>query len=133
MTTTRPWENMGGAPWLTAQPLYDRVITVRRPLKPAGIGAIGYQGLLPVNETVLFTGVAASIQYQPKRDRPLGGVPSDAATSAQWHVYVAAGTMAAGQVVERDVIADDLGRRFRIFAAWPTALGWVLACELLEA
>ncbi len=51
---------------------------------------------------------------------------------AQWHIYVPSGSMTAGQVVDRDVAADDLGRRFRIFAAWATALGWVLAVELLE-
>lgn len=133
MTLSRPWEISAPRPWETAQPLFDRIISIRRPAKPAGVGAIGYSGVLPTAETVLFTGITASIQFQPKRDRPLGGLPSDATTMAQWHIYVPAGFFVAGQVVERDVIADDIGRRFRIFAAWATALGWVLAAELLEA
>ena len=132
MTTARPWETSAPRPWETLQPLFDRVISIRRPNKVTLVGAQPYSGLLPTAETVLFTGIAASIQFQPKRDRPLGNLPSDATTMAQWHIYVPAGSFVAGQVVERDVIADDIGRRFRIFAAWATALGWVLAVELLE-
>lgn len=132
MTLARPWEQAAPRPWETAQPLYDRVISIRRPNKVIAVGAQPYSGLLPTLETVLFTGISASIQFQPKRDRPLGNLPTDATTMAQWHIYVPAGAFMAGQVVERDVVADDLGRRFRIFAAWPTDLGFVLAVELLE-
>jgi hypothetical protein len=133
MTTARPWEQASPRPWETAQPLFDRVVSIRRPIKPTTVGAIGYGGLLPTNETVLFTGLPASIQFQPKRERPPGGLPSDASTSADWRIYVPAGTAAtAGQIVERDVAVDDLGRRFQIYAAWPTDLGWVIAAQLLE-
>lgn len=134
MTAARPWEQAPTPPWAAAQPLYDRVISIRRPTKPTTVGAIGYSGLLPTKETVIFTGLPASIQYQPKRERPLGGTPSDVSTAADWRIYVPGGTAAtAGQIVERDVVADDLGRRFQIYGAWPTALGWVIAAQLLEA
>jgi len=131
--TERPWETAAAAPWLTAQPLYDRVISVRRLVKPAAVGALPYSGTVPKNEAVIFSGLAASIQFQPRRDRPLATVPTDAVSVAQWHIYLAAGLAAAGQIVERDVIADDLGRRFEVFASWPTSLGWVFAVQLLEA
>jgi hypothetical protein len=133
MTTARPWEQSAPRPWETAQPLFDRIISIRRPTKPTTVGAIGYQGLQPVRETVILSGITASIQFQPKRERPLGGTPSDPASTAQWHIYIPSGFAVAGQIVERDVVADDLGRRFAVFAAWPTALGFVLAAELLEA
>jgi hypothetical protein len=136
MTAARPWETVtGGArPWETAQPLYDRIVSIRRPVKPAAVGALGYSGLLPANETVIFTGLPASIQFQPKRDRPLGGVPSDASSTADWRIFLPVGiAAAAGQIVERDVVADDLGRRFQIYGAWPTSLGWMISAMLLEA
>jgi hypothetical protein len=133
MTTARPWESFAGArPWETAQPLYDRVISIRRPAKATIVGATGYSGLLPAKETVQFTAIAASIQFQPKRDRPPFAIPTDATSVAQWHIYIAAGVVPAGQIADRDVVADDLGRRFQVYAAWATALGWVLAVELLE-
>src|SRR5260370_38162524 len=90
MTTARPWEQSAPRPWETAQPLFARVISIRRPNKVTLVGAQPYSGLLPTAETVLFTGIAASIQFQPKRDRPLGGLPSDATTLAQRHIYVPA-------------------------------------------
>jgi hypothetical protein len=130
---TQPWLNAPVPPWLTAQPLYDRVISIRRPFKATAVGALPYSGLSQKQETVIFTAIAASIQFQPKRDRPLGGTPSDADSVAQWHVFIANGIIAAGQIIDRDVIADDLGRRFQVSAAWPTVLGWVLATVLLEA
>ena len=135
MTAARPWESVAGGarPWETAQPLFDRVISIRRPTKPTTVGAIAYSGLLPTKEAVILTAIAASIQFQPKRERPLGGVPSDPTSTAQWHIFIPSGAAVAGQILERDVVADDLGRRFAVFAAWPTALGFVLAAELLEA
>src|SRR5260370_4236896 len=112
MTTARPWEQSAPRPWETLQPLFDRVISIRRPNKVTLVGAQPYSGLLPTAETVLFTGIAASIQFQPKRDRPLGGLPSDATTMAQWHIYVPSGSMTAGPGVHPHVPAPDPGPRF---------------------
>jgi hypothetical protein len=134
MTTARPWESAAPRPWETAQPLFDRIISIRRPTKPTTVGAIAYQGLQPTKEAQIFSGLPASIQYQPKRERPLGGTPSDASTAPDWRIYVPGGTAAtAGQIVERDIVADDLGRRFQIYASWPTQMGFVLGAQMLEA
>lgn len=133
MTAARPWEGVPAPTWATAQAMYDRVITVHRPFKPLVVGAIGYGGLLTTAETVLFTNVPASIQYQLRRDPPLPNLPSDAFSAPLWHIWVPAGFIPVGKIAERDIIIDDLARRFQLFGTWPTSLGYMLAGERLEA
>src|SRR5260370_6315703 len=121
MTTARPWEQSAPRLWETAQPLFDRVISIRRPNKVTLVGAQPYSGLFPTAETVLFTGIAASIQFQPKRYRPLGNLPSDATTMPQWHIYVPGGSFVAGHGGERAGVTHRVGRPVPVFSAWAPA------------
>jgi hypothetical protein len=130
---TVPWIGVPAPPWATTQALFDRTVAIHRPIKPTAVGAITYGGLLETQETVLFSGIPASIQTNRQRDRPIGNLPGDVLIRAIWNVYLPLGYANAGQIVERDVVVDDLGRRLQIFAAWAHILGWTLNAELLEA
>ena len=132
MTAQRPWETVVAPTWAAAQSLYDRVVAVHRAKPPTTVGPIAYQGVLVTAETVRFTGIPASIQYQLRRDPPRPNLPADAFSVPLWHIWLPAGFITPGQIAERDIVIDDLARRFQLFGAWPNALGYMLAGELLE-
>jgi len=129
-----PWEdNEASLSWEITQGLYDRVISIHRPIIPNSVGTVGYQGLLPSKEVVLFTNLPATIQYQLRRDIPLPHLPADAFSVPLWHMWIPLGYIVDGDVTERDIVVDDLARRFQLFGAWPNTLGQMLAGELLQA
>lgn len=128
-----PWEDSTVLPWEVTQGMYERVIAIHRPIIPNQVGPIGYQGLLPSQEVVIFTGIPATIQYQLRRNPPLPRVPADAFSSALWHMWIPLGYIIDGDVTERDIVVDDLARRFQLFGAWPNQMGQMLAGELLQA
>jgi len=114
--------------------LYPRVIVVTRPSAPVGAGYTGgYAGALKSTETAVVSGIAANIQAKTTMGRTLAGtLPSAAPGPIVWRVFIALGLVADGVIKDRDIITDDLGRRFQIEAAYSNSMGWNIACIRLE-
>jgi hypothetical protein len=113
--------------------LYPRTVTIRRPNPPAtaAIGALAYQGVTAANETVILTGLPASIQHASGKGQH-GYLPSDASHKADWYVYIPAAAAPLGAIAERDIVVDDLGKRYQVAAAYWNSLGHRLFVELLQ-
>lgn len=108
--------------------LYPRTITIKRTAPQTGVGAAGYGGTVAADETVIVADLPASIQSTRIGRENKVGLPQDVQQSI-WRIFYKA---AADLVRERDIVYDDLGRRFRIIAAYPHAMGYSSTCELLE-
>jgi hypothetical protein len=108
--------------------LYPRTITIKRAAAQTGVGAIGYGGAIAAEEQMLIEGIPASIQNTRLGRESKVGLPTDVPQSI-WKIFY---NVDAALVRERDIIYDDLGRRFRIIAANPHSLGYTSMCELLE-
>lgn len=99
----------------------NRVITISRPQQQIGIGAIGYGGTTPANESALMTGWPASVLQGTKGEKNEVALPGDA-RSPWWQILVPQWpnvTLRSG-----DIITDDLNRRYVISSAELTDLGW---------
>lgn len=131
---TRPWEEAPLRPWEAQQPIYPRTISVQRQnLQSAGGGIKPYAGNTPDNEIAIAAGLPASIQQRRERGTPEGHVPSDMPTRTGWWVFVPASAAALGTITERDIVIDDLGKRYDVVGAYWNASGYRLLTELLEA
>lgn len=129
----RPWETAAPRPWETQQPIYNRVIAIRRPQTNETPGDQGYSGTQEANESVILSGLPASIQFAGAGGEPLGGTPSDASKRGNYRIMIPASAASIGSITERDIVVDDLGKRYEVFATWPDSLGYNLHTELLEA
>lgn len=106
--------------------MYPRTITIKRPVMPTQGGLIGYQGVAESSETTIASGVAASIEMAStgRNSNAAGGLPADSAGPIKYSMYLsAAAANALPAIFERDVIYDDLGRRFQVDAYQPTPIG----------
>jgi hypothetical protein len=113
--------------------LYPRTIQVRRPAAQAGVGfQTTYSGLARDQETVVASGVKASIQARREGQHGAVGLPADA-TKPTWYVFIPKRALANGAVRDRDIIEDDLGLRYQVIAPYWDSLGYRLSTELLEA
>lgn len=112
--------------------IYARTITIKRPNPLAGVGAQGYSSLQSTNETVRFTGIPASIQRQRRIGHSDSGVPSATDSKGGYGIYVPDYALVLGDVTERDVVIDDLGKRYQVMNAYWNILGYKLVCVLLE-
>lgn len=124
--------------------LYPRKIEGRRLKTVAGaadsaIGLTGYSGATqstqsgdPQGETVLFTGVPATIQATAAGRKKDGTLASDAVFAPTWEIY-APKSLARGSVRDRDIIIDDEGYRYEVGQAEWEVLGYRLTCIRLEA
>lgn len=144
MTSCPPWlSTVNNAPWnIHAQPVYDRVVQIHRLKTVAGvsdtIGAVGYagaeQGNTSEGETVLLTGVFASIQLgSAGRATTNVGLPGDAVQKPVWKIYIPASSVLKFSIRDRDVILDDEGYRYEVSANMWTASGYELSTIRLEA
>ena len=108
--------------------IYPRIISVSRPTQTSGIGALPYQALSSANQTVLFTDLAASIQHRGSNQLK-SGLPADANSGNQWTILF---NLPDGSVWERDIITDDLGKRYQVSTAYWNSLGYQCECERLQ-
>jgi hypothetical protein len=114
--------------------LYPRIIAIHRPNPATGFGAQGYSGQTKADETVIASGIPASIQQKSSRfSKGEVALPANSSTSLGWHIFIPKGAMAFGTISSRDVVVDDLGHRYSIFAPYWNSLGHNLLCELEEA
>jgi hypothetical protein len=113
--------------------VYPRTIAITRPNTNDTPGDRGYSGVTKANETPIVSGLPASIQLQSKGGAPLGGTPSDAFSMSRYAVMIPFAAAALGLIEERDIVTDDLGKRYQVVGAYWNSLGHNLSCTLLEA
>lgn len=129
----RLWEEPALRPWETQQPLYPRTVAITRPNILPGVGAQAYSAITEPNESEIASGLPASIQQKRFRGTPESGIPSAAPDRSQWVVFIPSTFASLGLTTERDIITDDLGKRYVVIAAYWDSLGYSIECELLEA
>jgi hypothetical protein len=123
--------------------LYPRTIAVHRPGAVATPGSsnvatlvTGYSGETIAAETVIYSGLPASIQYKDRDIRPTSPLPADTSRPGGWHVYIPlSANVPNGGITENDVVVDDTvpPRRYQVEAAYNNPLGWKLHCRYLKA
>ncbi|MGZ5029003.1 MAG: hypothetical protein ACXWAT_00880 [Methylobacter sp.] len=102
----------------------NRSITITRQTAQASVGAVGYGGRVPANETIILgatTPWPCSILFGGKQKTNKTGLPADV-DQAGWRVMLPPSvpvTLLAG-----DIISDDLGKRYAIDGAELTDSGW---------
>lgn len=113
--------------------LYPRTVDVHRPNStPGQAGAVAYQGETMANESVLLTGLPASIQHRSGKGAGNTGLPADAPKKADFYIFIPRCSAALGSISENDVVIDDLGKRYQIIAAYWNSLGYRISAELLQ-
>lgn len=112
--------------------IYPRRITIRRPNYSAGVGAIGYQGLLPSNETVLFTDIPASIQKKSGLSAPNAKLPGDVTQRYSWNIFVPKKKLPKDSIKNNDIVIDEAGSRYQVYANYWNSLGHNMTAERLE-
>jgi hypothetical protein len=122
--------------------LYPRLIEVHR-LKTdsdvsTAVGLAGYSGAeqsqtSPQGETVLFTGIPASIQAEQTGRKRSTALPQDAVFAPTWWIFVPLSALAQYSVRDRDIILDDEGYRYEVAQAYWNILGYKIVCIRLEA
>lgn len=137
----RSWEQEKSQPWTLATAIYSRVIAIHRPGAVAASGGTNvatlvsrYSGGTIASETVLFTGLPASIQYKDRDIRPTSPIPGDIARPGGYNIYIpaSAGIQPNG-VTENDIVIAENGDRYQVEAAYPNVMGWKLHCRYLKA
>lgn len=109
--------------------LYPSLIAISRPNANTAVGTQPYGGLSASDETVIATGIAAHIQADRQGTRPETGLPGDAAGQSIWKIIFRG---AKGLTQERDVITDELGKRYQVIAADWGPLVTTCRCQILQ-
>jgi len=109
--------------------LLPRVITITRPQGQTGIGAVAYSALSVANETVIASGIPASIQLKKEGGKPDASLPGGVSKKPYWSIYF---NLPRGTVNRRDIITDDLGIRYQVGANYWNSLGYSVFAEELE-
>ncbi len=114
--------------------IYPRTVTLKRPGAQGGVGfQAAYAGDQRANETTLATGLCASVQMKREGQRNTVGLPAEG-TRPTWDIFIPPEDSAnCPQILDRDLIYDDLGRRFQVVGDYINSLGYKLRCERLEA
>lgn len=144
MTCTPPWMlTINSSPWNALQSAYPRTVSVRRLKTVAGgvadaVGAVGYsgaeQGTSSEGETILFSGLIASIQLgSAGRTTVNVGLPGDAVSKPVWKIYIPSSVVSQYAIRDRDIILDDEGYRYEVSANLWTTAGYELSTVRLEA
>ncbi|WP_234775179.1 hypothetical protein [Paraburkholderia tropica] len=114
--------------------IYPRTITITRQPVQTGGGVQPYGGSNPETEQILFSNLPASIQQTSTSAKPDANLPADAHSRSIWRVFMplSAG-VAAGSVLRGDIVTDDAGQRYQVWAPYVNSLGPNLLVERLEA
>ncbi|KAA0686011.1 hypothetical protein DTW90_34560 [Neorhizobium sp. P12A] len=114
--------------------LYPRTISVTRPQGQTGVGNVGYSAVEKGTEAPVISGIPASVQAKTTMARvPNGSLPAQPPGPIVWRVYIPNGKVPDGMIQDRDIITDDLGRRFQVEADYVNSMGWNIPCIRLEA
>jgi hypothetical protein len=136
---TQPGDYLvGDDTWFIAQQHIDlpilaiqctRTITLSRAAQQTGTGINGYGGNTVAGETTLLAGWPASVLKAPYGTRPEVNLPGDT-IEPKWFLLLPSLVSTLGvTVVVRDIITDDLSRRYVVEAAEITELGWRIVCR----
>lgn len=101
----------------------NRTIKIMRPQQQTGVGAVGYGGDIAANETVLMSGWPASVLQGTKGEKGDSVLPGDT-RNPWWSILLP--SFAGVTIRSRDVITDDLNRRYVVSSAELTDLGYRL-------
>lgn len=114
--------------------VYPRTISINRPNDTTDVGDRGYSAQRgPINDTrVVVEGLPASIQLDRQGQHNPVGLPTDADHASVWKVFIPAWAAARGLIQTTDVVVDDLGIAYQVFAPHWDSLGYQLRCTLLE-
>lgn len=113
--------------------LYQRTIKITRPSAQTGVGFNpAYSAEQQAQETQIACDIPASIQARSSGGRNSVGLPGDSAMNT-WRILTPRGAIADGQIKNRDLIYDDLGRKFQVSADYTNSLGADFIAERLEA
>jgi hypothetical protein len=118
--------------------LFPHTIRVTRPeaptaVVPTAVGKQPYQGVRADTEAPTLFEVPASIQYSATGRAKGADLPSDTPSLTVWRIMTPRGLLERNAITERDVVIDELGRRFQVNAAYWTSLGYSMRATLLQA
>lgn len=123
--------------------IYPRTIAITRPGTIAAPGSTNVATLVPdysgqtiAEETTLYSGIKASIQFSSRTTRPTQSLPADTHRVGGWHVYIPLSeAIPNGGITEHDIVTDDTvpPRRYQVESAYNNELGWKLSCRHLKA
>ena len=132
---TLPWELGAGAmPWETSG--FPRTISIARITNSTTVGSLAYQGMTEAAETVIATGIPASIELTASGRNSSSGtdIPADSAGPLKFGIYIPSSAVLPA-IQERDIVYDDLvspaapkGRRFQVSGFMPVPTGYRLDC-----
>ena len=102
-----------------------RTITIKRPADDTGAGEVGYQGVSQASETVIADSLPALITASGAASTAQhGGLPADSPNPFRWRiVLLGAWVQSLPLIMERDIVYDDMGRRFQVSGYEPSELG----------
>ena len=114
--------------------LYPRTIAVHRPVSAnaGGFGATTYNANLPAAETVIATGLKASIQMDRQGKANTADLPADTYAQSTYKVFIPASAAPLGLIKVRDIIVDDLGTRYSCYSPYWDSFGYRLGVTVLE-
>lgn len=107
--------------------LYPRTVSIKRQTSVSGVGALGYGGETLATESFVATGLRAAIQSSSNAAR--SELLPGSARGSSWYIFVRA---KLGSITERDVVVDDLGKRYQVTSAYYNSLGYKLTADLLD-
>lgn len=114
--------------------IYPRTISISRQPVQTGGGVQPYGGMNPADEQVIFSDLSASIQQTSTSARPDPSLPADARSRSIWRVLMPRSSgVTAGSVLRGDIVTDEAGQRYQVWAPYVNSLGPNLLVERLEA
>lgn len=108
----------------------SRTFSVLRDNTSVQVGAVGYGGMSPANETLIASGFPGAMQITRQGATSLDHLPSDIERKGGWYIYLP--VIPGVTIQERDVISDDLNRRHLVMAVYLSDLGYLIKAEYLE-
>ncbi|MCE9565842.1 MAG: hypothetical protein K8U57_27775 [Planctomycetes bacterium] len=93
--------------------LFPNTISISRQNSSAAVGSQPYGGVTRANETVIASGIAANVYVDRQGTSPVAKLPADAAGQSTWKIVFRG---PKGLAQSRDIITDELGRRFQVTA-----------------
>lgn len=134
MSVTRPWEDaQGQRPWETAAAvIYARTVAIHRPTQDLPVRQVSYQGETTAAESIIMTGLPASIQKYRTGRSIKADLPADVTGRGEWSIFLPASAAALGSIQRNDIAIDDLGTRYQVKETYWNILGYRLDTEQAE-
>ena len=109
--------------------LYPRTASVSRQARNTTPGPQPYSGVTQASETLILAGIPARIQADRQGTAPDTKLAADAAGQSIWKIIF---KLPLGTVTERDIITDDLGKRYQVISADWGPLVTTCRCQIME-